>query len=189
MGSAKHAAPLFDRFSDSYIRNRAVFICSAAGLPAHEAEDFQQELRLHLFRQRRLHDPARGKWTTFVRTVIQRKAAALLQKAKAQRRARWREVASLDEDFPETQNSSDSFDLQSYLAVTSSQWTLEAGIHLRVDLSRAVNRMRPAQRDLARSLMVERVSEVSKRTGIPRSTLYERMTELRENLQEAGFHR
>jgi predicted DNA-binding transcriptional regulator AlpA len=42
--------------------------------------------------------------------------------------------------------------------------------------------MRPEQRDLARALMVERVSEVAKRTGVPRSTLYDRISEMRADL-------
>ncbi|MGH9868607.1 MAG: sigma factor [Candidatus Polarisedimenticolia bacterium] len=190
MGKASHAAPLFDRFCDSYIRNRARFICTAAGLPAHEAEDLEQDLRLHLLRQRTLHDPGKGRWSTFARTVIQRKAAALLQKATAQRRARWCEAASLDEGFSETQHGSDSFDLQGYLALTSpANRGFDADTNLRVDLNRALDRMQPGQRDLAKSLMVERVSEVSKRTGIPRSTLYERIAEIRSHFRENGIHR
>jgi RNA polymerase sigma-70 factor, ECF subfamily len=183
MGKASHAVQVFDRFCDSYIRNRAGFVCSVAHLPAYEAEDLEQELRLHLIRQMRLHDPRRGRWTTFAKTVIQRKAAALLQKATAQRRTRFLEVGSLDEAYSQDPIDNDSFDLQSYLALTSSlHKNPEAETNLRVDLGRALGRMRPEQRDLARALMVERVSEVSKRTGIPRSTLYDRISEMREDL-------
>ena len=175
----------FDPFIHSIIRRLASRIVKKAGLPRNESEDLEQDLRLHLWERRSAFDPSRGRWSTFARCVIERKAACLLQAACARIRRRSRESFSLDEQEIGGGSKGDRVDQDTYLLNTGRiSRPIEGLTHLKLDVGRAIEDLSLEHRSLAQALMEERVTEVSKRTGVPRSTLYDRIKIIRRALGE-----
>ena len=179
----------FDRYIQSVIRKQAARITKAVQLPRTEREDLEQDLRLHLMERRGAYDRRRGSWNTFARTVIERKAACLLQAARAQNRSRSREAWSLDEDAPSGDGARGQFlDQDAYLLRTARISRVSDELNdLRIDVDRVVEKLKPEHRELARSLMAERVAEVSRRTGVSRSTLYEHIKQIRKVFRDEGL--
>ena len=160
---------IWDPFTRGTIRGQVVRVVRAARIPHYEREDLEQDLTLHLLRRERSYDPTRGSWSTFARCVIERKASSLLASARTARRGRSDELVDQDLYLWATRHAAPS---------------LENLTSLRVDVRRAVEALDPQDRELARSLMDERVIEVSRRTGIPRSTLYGRIARIRKAFAE-----
>jgi RNA polymerase sigma-70 factor (ECF subfamily) len=175
----------FDPFCRRLVRDHARRIVRSARLPGHEVEDLQQELHLHAWVQAGKFDPERGAWTTYTKTVIERKAASLLHQARAECRSRLREAFSIDDTDPGSNWSNlERVDAKRAKdAVPRRASTIE---DLGIDVRRVVARLGRKDRVLAHALMVERVAEVAARTGIPRSTLYGRIGRIRREFEEAG---
>jgi RNA polymerase sigma factor (sigma-70 family) len=174
-----------DPFCRKLIREQARRVVRGARLPGHEVEDIEQDLRMHAWRRAARFDAGRGAWSTFARAVIERKAATLLQRHRATCRTRSNEAYSLDEvnpetdrrhvdDFPDHRADADAFGRGSSREVA-------------IDVRAAIRRLAPRDQTLAYTLMVDRVTEVSAATGVPRATLYERIARIREQFRDGGL--
>ena len=190
MGKTNDANSHFDSTTRYIIRKHARSVVQAAGLPRYDREDVEQELLLHLWRRQGRYTPARGKRSTFVRCVIERKAAVLLASARSQRRDRRREAYSLDECVGEGSNETrriDLFDQDDYLRSTNG--SEQERVHRQLDVERLLARLRPEDQRLARLLMKDKVAEVARELGVPRSSLYSQIARIRSQLEVAGLNK
>lgn len=189
MGKAKTVFDCFDPFTQTTIRSQAARVVRSAGLPRHEQKDLEQDLRVHLLERRSHFDPDRGAWHAFVRCVVQRKALNLLDTSRRRKRAQGRQSVSLSAEPPGEQGDlGERLDQDGYLRRSGHpNPSFIALRHQRIDVSRAMTRLERRDRALARLLMFEQIADVARRTGIPRSTLYERIKKIRGQFEEEGL--
>ena len=175
----------FDSFTENLIRTEAARIVRGARLRDDEREDLEQDLRLHLVKRTRQYDAERGRPTTFAKCVVTRQACALLSASRAQRRSRGREAYSLDEVQPGGHEPRiDHIDQDTYLRATGRR---PDQLDLSLDVKRAMGKLGDGERELAQLLMEDRMADIARRTGIPRSSLYDRVARLRASLEAAGL--
>jgi len=177
----------FDPLVRRLVRESARGVIDRTGLPRHEQEDVQQELMLHYWLKRDAYRPDRGARSTFAKVVIRRKAAALTIRIRAKRRSGIR-IAMGADGMPEIEPK--SLEARSLAASFVAAGREDEALHnLHLDVRGAIGRMRRGDRLLARRLMRLSITEIVKKTGIPRSTIYDRIKHIRNGLITAGVSR
>ncbi|MCA9053410.1 MAG: sigma-70 family RNA polymerase sigma factor [Planctomycetaceae bacterium] len=76
---------VIDGFARQFIREKVRRLLYLGRCVGYDAEDIEQELLLNLVRRAENFDPARGRWTTFVRLVTNNHIATLVRKWRSQR--------------------------------------------------------------------------------------------------------
>jgi RNA polymerase sigma factor (sigma-70 family) len=137
------------------IRHKARQLVGRRGFNISEQEDIEQELRLHLLRRFSKFDPRIAHWKVFVRTVIERRAATLVRQRCLQGR-----LLCLD---------------------NAQAASSECNIDLAIDTSSLMAQLPRRSRELCKRLMGASVAEVARQMNIPRSTLRDEITRLREH--------
>lgn len=100
----------------------------------------------------------------FVRVVIERRAKSIVRDKFAQRRDPRRQHADFEPDAHAAE-------------------PVDRDLDLRLDVEHLFDRLTPAARLVADGLRVDTMAGISRRTGIPRSTLYGRLGKIREIFQ------
>ena len=172
------------------IRSRAVQIVGLVGLPKTDRDDMEQELRLHVLRRSEKFDPTIARWNTFVRVVTERHAATLIERLR--RRNRMPNPAccpnpssvSLDavSEPPNTEEA--KLNIQAAVAVHS---THEQESDLVMDVQQVLSLLPRPCRRMCALLKLHSVAEAARLLGIPRTTLHDRLSRLREVFVAAGI--
>jgi RNA polymerase sigma factor (sigma-70 family) len=157
-------------------------------LPGMEIEDVEQELMLHVHRRLPRFDAARGSLRTFVDRIARNCAANLLQSLRSERRGSGVEVLSLEAI---AWQSSDGEGRCSVERASAPElyvgYAPEDLLNLRIELWRVFDRLPPALRSCFLGLFDNTVTDAARRTGVSRSTLYERIAAIRESLRAADL--
>ncbi len=174
------------------IRFRARQLIGRYGFTRDDREDLEQELALDLLRRLPRFDPERASLNTFVARVVDHAVATIIGRQKASSRGYRVSKISLDDHVRDDQGNESPFsevlDAAAYLRQTARGdfLTLEdqdRGIAL-ADATRSL----PCDlRKLCYLLANYSISEISQETGIPRSTLYGRIAEIRARFARAGL--
>lgn len=143
---------------------RATAAARIGVVPVSEHEDIEQEGLLACWRALPQFDASRASIRTFVEHVV----ASRLTTLDRARRCRPR-LHPFDEDSHQTGNA----------------WAHE--IELRSDVQRALNGLSKTDRQVALALIGHTPTEVSRRLGVARSTVYERIRHIRTQLVDAGL--
>jgi len=172
------------------IRFRAAQIVGLVGLPKTDRDDIEQELRLHVLRRLEKFDPAIAQWNTFVGIVIQRHAATLIERHRRRGRVpdptsspnpisisldAVREPPAADRTKPH---------VLAALAVHSNH---EHQSDLAMDVEQVLTLLPKPCRRMCALLKRHSVAEAARLLGIPRTTLHDRLSRLREVFQAAGI--
>ncbi len=146
----------------------------------YEPEDVAQELAASCLQHFRRYDPMRSSTRTFIHVIGRSRVASIAEKACAQKR-----------DFHLCQESLNTISIDTYQArLGRRSRSSEELLSLRIDTSRALARLTPELRTLARELMLEdTVGAAARKLGLSRATAYRRIGELRLKLQAAGLGR
>ena len=126
----------------------------------------------------------------YMAQVIRNKLTDLIRQQAADKRAGEQDALSLDAPLD---GSDDGLTLADVLADDASGQQDEAGAvdrhHARIDISRALARLTPVQRQLCQMLGEEglTIKEAAERLRIPRGTLYEEIKRIRRVLQIRGL--
>jgi RNA polymerase sigma-70 factor (ECF subfamily) len=126
----------------------------------------------------------------YMAQVIRNILTDLIREQAADNRAAEQDALSLDAPLV---GSDDGLTLADVLADDASAQQDEAGAvdrhHARIDISRALARLTPAQRQLCQMLGEEGLSikEAAERLRIPRGTLYEEIKRIRRVFADAGL--
>jgi RNA polymerase sigma factor (sigma-70 family) len=159
-------------FEDTYpmIRRvagaRAAAAAKACGLSDDERADFEQDAALQVWRKLAAFDPTRSSLKTFIERIITNQMASSIRRVRAKKRQ------VLPDECTPTQVD-----------------TEVDSIHLRIDVLRVLDGLRPGQRDICRMLADHSAIEVSRRAGISRAAVYRMIGHLRVVFIEAGLDR
>ena len=176
--------PLFDPLVNRLIRDAARRVIAVAALPGTDQPDIEQDLRLHLWTQRDAYRPERGARSTFAKVVIQRKATAIAIRHRAKRR--FGTHVPIDQ-FLDTTNLEDGHRGGEPWLGTKPSGAVIDSLHLRIDVGRALQRLAKPDRAVAKQLMSARVAEIAEAEGISRSTIYESIKRIRQQLIDSGL--
>jgi RNA polymerase sigma factor (sigma-70 family) len=168
-------------------RFRAAVIVAVLGLRPSDKEDFVQDVLFHAWLQLAAFDPTRSSLRTFCNRVIQNKAASIIEKHVAQKRDCRRCRASLDEQC-DVDHSAGTKSSPVDVWTDTSLYTFD-NLELGIDVERVIARMPSELRHLARSLMLENSTEISRTLGLSRATVYRRIRQIREHFTEAGLQK
>lgn len=174
------------------IRHKARQLVGSAGLTESDRDDLEQEMMLDLLRRLSKYDPDRARRSTFIARVVAHKVATIIEERTAGKRD-WRLcTASLNDRIEPDGGGSvelmEVYDLEEYLRrMGRLSCPSEERLDLSIDLGRAVASLPPELRTLCERLETETVTEISRDTGIPRGTLYERIKEIRRLFEDAGL--
>jgi RNA polymerase sigma factor (sigma-70 family) len=143
---------------------RAATVARTCGLSYDERSDLEQDSALEVWRKLSVFDPSRSSIRTFIERIVANRMVSSVRRLRAEKRR-----------------------------TLPSGWTPHRvqseghNVNLRIDVLRVLNGLEPGQRDLCRMLSEHSPSEVSRRAGVSRSTIYRIIGELRVAFTDAGL--
>lgn len=159
---------------------------------SQDYEDLVQELTLEWLRYRPQFDPGRSCLSTYATRVVDNRIAALIRRRETLKRHQGGPVLSLDwlvNDPSEGWGSFGSMLSDDDVRSPADSARDERRRDLAVDVSALVASLPDALRKLALQLKTMTITEVSRREGVPRSTVYESIKRLRRHFAAAGLDR
>jgi RNA polymerase sigma-70 factor, ECF subfamily len=166
------------------IRRKADRVVGRAGFSPSDREDLEQEIALDLLVRLKRFDPVRASFRTFVVRVVDHKVANLLEDRCAGKRD-WRRNGESLHDLVDDEDG-DRVERWQTLPETAGD-DGQGGSDLRLDLEAALRTLPPALREACEWLRNQSFTEASRATGIPRSTLQDRMKKVRAQFERAGL--
>ncbi len=170
------------------IRIKARRLVGVAGVLPADIPDIEQEFVIKVRQALARFDAARASLRTFATRVVDNQAATLIAARKAAVRNFEKEAGSLDELDQEPADTPRFLGARTSLAkLLPKARRDDEVIALRADLDRVVATLPPEDRELCERLKTSTVSDISQETGVPRGTIYERITRIRDRFQRAGL--
>lgn len=179
-----------DEYTVRLITFKAKQLTAHPGFSEADREDLEQELLLDLLRRQPKYDPARAQHNTFVARVVEHRAASLIEERKAGLRDYRLQAFSLNDHIEDDDGvryeRAETFDQDDYLLRTGRQSRSSDELRdLGIDVRSVVDQSPPKLRDLCQGLMRDSITDVSRETGIPRSTLYGIIDKVRVAFKDA----
>jgi RNA polymerase sigma-70 factor (ECF subfamily) len=195
MGS-ENRYPGLDEFAVKLIKRKARQLVGRAGLLHADRQDLEQEMAMDLLRRLPRYDPLLAKRETFITRLVDHHAATLVEAQKAGVRDFRKRAGSLDErpenDDGEIAGEPPVLRGKDYVRrLIAGARRDEERLGLRADIEKILAGLpgdgRVDLRSLCERLKSASVSEISRETGVPRSTLYEAIGRLRNLFERAGL--
>ena len=180
-----------DEFAIKLIRYKARRLVERPGFSRDELPDIEQALHLDLLQRLPRYDPARAGVRTFTTRVVNHQVLTLIEARLAGVRDFRKEDGSFDERGGECGNGENGPPAAwggSYLR-SRIQDTVESERQqaLRIDVEGSLAELPEQDRSLCERLKTSSVSEISRDTGVPRGTIYERVGKIRSRFEKAGL--
>ena len=179
-----------EEYAVKLIQRKSYQLVGNAGFSDADREDIEQELMMDLLSRLPDYDPALAERNTFISRIVNRRIATLIEKRSAWRRDYRLNEYSLNDDRM-TDNGAERQEQISedeYRMRIGSQGPSSGDLHdLIIDVNQVLESLSPALRDLCERLKTQTVAEISRDTGIPRSTIYESIQKLRDLFKSAGM--
>jgi len=160
------------------------FLATRAPFPALDFDDLVQECLLHWWTQRQRYRKERGASPrTFMRRLLNAKLVDLTREAGAAKRGCGRPADSLDREAGEEKEDGSMLG-----DLVPSHVDVDAESSLRIDLQSGMAHLTARQRSVIRALADGwRVTDISRRSGLSRGTLYEELQRIRQVFRDAGL--
>jgi RNA polymerase sigma-70 factor (ECF subfamily) len=168
----------FDRTVADYIRIKAEELVGTGPFPKDDKEDIQQEFALEIIKQTEKYDSFKAKKYTFIQRVIENKIANMLKYKKALCRSNV-VYFSLNNNTEKILDQPES--LHSNNAIRSYA--------IKNDLEEAIASLPKELRNICCFLKSLNVSETARKTGLPRSTVSNRIKRIKKLFQEKNLHK
>jgi len=160
------------------------------GLAREDFDDLLQESLTHWYFARDDYDPTRAaSFKTFMARVIRNKLTDLVRERGSDKRKIAHLTISLDEPLGDDEDSPALIDKIDAQTISDGASNPFLGTHLKIDLSRASEKLTPQQRQLC-CLLGEKgltVKEASEYLKTPRSTLYDELKRIRTIFRKEGL--
>jgi len=181
-----------EEYAVQIIKHKARQLIGSSGFTESDRDDLEQEMMLDLLRRLPKYDSEKAQLNTFIARIVEHKVSIILEERSAGKRD-WRLcTASMNDKFDLGEGGSierlEVYDMDEYLRQSGrlSRTTSER-LLLSIDLRCAIHSLPPELRDLCERLQKDSVTKISRDTGIPRGTLYDRIKELRNLFEDKGL--
>lgn len=184
--NSKNTYREFDEYAANLIKHKARKMVGTAGYTSDDLHDIEQDLMLDLLQRIKKYNPAIAKMTTFMSRIVDNKANTLYESRNAARR-NWKLCqTSLNDPIP----SNDSDIGERIDLVTSPREEDESmspiEIHDRhMDLAKALSSLPEDLQDLCQRLKYLSITEAAQELGIPRTSLYTKLKQLRQHFSDS----
>lgn len=169
------------------IRKKARSLASRQGYAPDDADDIAQDLFLDLLQRASAFDPAKGNERQFVCTIVNRCIATMIEARQAAKRGWGALVICLDDDTGVDDARSRHEAITDEDVAVGSRSNRESR-DLAIDLTRALDTLPPDLGHLAKQLLMGRTpTEIARASGIPRTTVSDRVAQLRRHLRQTGI--
>jgi RNA polymerase sigma-70 factor (ECF subfamily) len=182
---------LFDDLAMKLIKERVKQMIGRNGFTPSDREDLEQEFALYLWQcLRRQKKPLQDR-QGFFRKVIADHAVTLIRRREREKRDHFRvsslseQVVDCDGQAVEMAQTIPDDHARTRLCVaprSSSDW-----MELTHDVAAVLVQLPPDLRDLCERLKHHSITEVARRLGVPRTTLYDAIRRLRQHFEDAGL--
>jgi len=177
-----------DDYAARLIKSKARQLVGKAGLTQHDQSDIEQDLMIDLLCRMQHFNPAKGKKTTFIARMVERRISTIFEARFAQCRD-WRKCYSLNETIGEGDGwQGEIIDLLSNDEDSDNLSDLELS-SLKMDVERVLDRLPDDLKELCLKLKENTMSEIAREMGVPRGTLYGRIKKIRKAFLAAGFEK
>ncbi len=150
--------------------------------PSTEREDVEQECMFATYKNLKNYDPKKGALSTFTDRISFNTACHITDKLCAKKRGLLKDLVPLEECADnESMDESCDIESQAYYDPTDDMC-------LALDLKRALSSLQKPLLDLVEQLKTQNISEISRSTGVPQSTLFDLLEELRGRFRKFGLH-
>lgn len=179
------------RFEHGIVRRKVRQLIGSYGFEEQDRESLEQELLLRILQGMRRYDQSQAHRNAFVTTIVERSVATLIRDKCAGKRDH-RRIGSLHSlvkcadggktEIAETIGQ-ESYDARRGRAPRGAETLFE----LTNDVQNCLTKLPRELRELAESLKQKSVSQIAREMGIPRTTLRERVRQLRERFESEGM--
>jgi len=178
-------------FAERLIRRKSRQLAAKENFTPSDREDISQDLWLHLYERLERFDEAKGTIYAFILTIVERKAISILRRHSAAKRDICR-CSSLNLSIRADDGT--RVDLASTITEDAPDPRLgketrhpQHRIEMSLDLAAVIEQLPPDLRDLCERLQTDTLADIARQLGVPRTTLYGRIKQLRERFEEAGL--
>ena len=183
---------LTERFVIRLIRQKLRQLIDRFGCMRSDRRDLEQQLIQGLLERHRLFNPFVATWEAFATMIVDFQIATILEERSAAKREYRFHLTSLSEMVPDSDG--ELVDLATQISekhlerVTGVERPADQrNVDLAHDVGVVLSKLPPDLRDLAEQLKTMSVAELSRKSGVPRSTLRDRICKLREYFKADGF--
>ena len=178
-----------DDYAAALIRNKARQLVGKGGFTHDDRPDIEQELMLDLLQRMKHFNPAKAKKSTFMSRVVEHRISTMLEFRFAACRD-WRKctdslndpIGCGDGEFSEKiENVTSPEEFGCDPAATN----FNERLGFDMDLRRALAKLPEDLRLLCLRLRGQTVADAARELGIPRTTLYSKIHQIKEAFQEA----
>lgn len=188
MGNQPQLARFLTPYIQKLIKRKAKQLCRLSEFTTSDREDIAQDLTLALLKQAGKYDPSRASIDTFGDRVINNAVRMLLRHRRRKIRAEGFRTLSLSTVVFEADSGAVTLgdvitdgDNGRRLGTTPRDPDLER------DVAEAMELLPPDLRILAEALTEDCPAHAAKKLGISRSTVYDRVKQIRKRFERAGF--
>ena len=180
-----------DAYAAVLIRHKARQLVGKAGLTEIDRQDLEQELMIDLLSRMKHFNPAKGKKTTFMTRIVERRISNILEARFAQCRD-WRKcTASLNDPIPGGDDDSteriEQVSSDGQMGHQGRETIEQRQNDIRFDVDRVIAALPEDLQELCEKLQSSNMAEIAREMGVPCSTLYGKLTKLRDAFREAGL--
>jgi RNA polymerase sigma-70 factor, ECF subfamily len=174
------------------IRYKARQLVGSTGFNESDIEDLEQEMMLEVFFRLPKYDSKKAKLSTFISRILEHRISTIIEERNALKRDLRLCKLSLNDEVRLKEGGTvkriDGYDIEEYIKRTGRlSRSLEEKLDISIDLKSLIASLPQDLRTLCERLKTKNVTEISRDTGIPRSTLYERINKLRKLLEDSGL--
>jgi len=182
-----------DAYAVKLVHIKSQQLCRQTGFSQNDRLYIEQELMIELAERLPTHDPARATCEAFITWVVLQKIADLIRSQKAKKRRIDVEAISLN-NFVFTGEPGLSeerwatLDNEVFQRFTNSNArSADERIDLNIDLERVMKNLPKELRHLCELLAKYSISDVARKLGVARSSLYRSIHALRDVFDKAGL--
>lgn len=184
--------PDIKRFVDRTIRWKAKQLVKRPDFRIYEIEDIEQELWSDLIARLKKYDHKRGEFQVFIRMVVNRRVATMIEAQKAGIRSTPHQTYSLYDQIIDGSGDPkylyETLDQESSHRLIGFSYRSETDLNdLTIDVHSTTENLPPKHRKLCELLQYMNVAEIVRATGIHRSTAYEQLRMLNYYFSTSGL--
>lgn len=174
------------------IRKKARSLRGKYGFNESDVEDIEQEIVIDLWKRRNRFNPGRSHENYFIVMVARHAIARIIERAKADMRRVHTRTRSLDQPVDDRSDESpllhETLTEEDHLPrLRDRSRSPEDERDLVLDLEAGISTLPGELRHIARLLKFYSMSEISRKTGIPRTTLNDKRMQIRKALEGRGL--